>query len=118
MSNKVSIKLCGFCKNCNKQNCLTYILEKLKNTLDKGKHVGAVFMDLSKAFDTINHDLLIAKLDAYGFYNNALLFMLSYLKNKSQSISINSSFNTWVEIMAGVPQGSVLGHLLSQYLSK
>ena len=47
---------------------LRYMLEKWKNTFDKGKHVGAVFMYLSKAFDTINHDLLIAKLKAYGFF--------------------------------------------------
>ena len=88
------------------------MLEKWKNTLDKGKHVGAAFMDLSKAFDTINHDLLIAKLEAYGFSNNALLFMLSYLKNRSQRVCINSSFSTWEEIIAGVPHGSVLGPLL------
>ena len=64
------------------------MLEKWKNTLDKGNHVGAVFMDLSKTFDTKNHDLLIAKLEAYRFSNNALLIMLSYLKNRSQRINI------------------------------
>ena len=76
MNNKLSVKLSGFHENYNTQYCLTYVLEKWQNTLDKGKHVGAVFMDLSKAFNTINHDLLIAKLEAYGFSTNALLLML------------------------------------------
>ena len=112
MNNKLSIKLSGFRKNFNTQYCLTFMLEKWKNTLDKGKDVGAVVMDLSKAFDTINHDLLIAKLEAYGFSTNALLFMPSYLKNRSQRVSINSSFSTWEKIIAGVPQGSILRPLL------
>ena len=76
------------------------MLEKWKNTLDNGKYVGAVFMDLSKGSYTINHDLLIAKLKAYGFSYNALLFMLSYLKNRSERGSINSSLSTWKEIIA------------------
>ena len=112
MSNNLSNKLSGFLKNYNTQYCLTYMLEKWKNIPDKRKHVGAVFMDPSKAFDTINHDLLIAKLEAYGFSINALSFMLSYLKNRSQRVSINSSFSTWEEIIAGIPQGSILGPLL------
>ena len=95
MNNKLSIKLFGSRKNYNTQYCLTFILEKWKNILEKGKYFGAVFVDFSKAFDTINHDLLIAKLEAYGFSNNALLFMLSYLKSRSQRVSINSSFSTW-----------------------
>ena len=52
------------------------MLEKWKDTLDKGKHVGVVFMDLSKTFETINHDLPIAKLEAHWFSNNALSFLL------------------------------------------
>ena len=79
MSNKLSTKLSGFCKNCNTQYCLNYMLQKWKIIIDKIKHVGAVFMDLSKTLDTINHDLLIAKLEAYGFPNNALLFILIML---------------------------------------
>ena len=88
---------------------LYYMLEKWKNKLDKGKHIGAVFMDPSKTIDPRNHDLLIAKLEAYRFLNNALLFMLSYLKSRSQNI--NNSFSTWW-ILAGVSQGSILGPLL------
>ena len=88
------------------------MLEKRKNTLNKGKHVGPVFMDLSKVFDTTNHDLLISKLKAYGFSNNALLFMLSYIKNRSQRVNINSWFSTREDIIADIPQGSILGPLL------
>ena len=88
------------------------MLEKWKNTLNKSKHVGGVFIDLSKAFETINHDLLIAKLEAYGFFNNALLLVLGHLKNKSQRVSINGTFSTWKEIITGVPQGSIPGSLL------
>ena len=68
-------------------------------------------MDLSKAFDTIIHDLIMAKLEGYGFSNNALLFML----RRSQRVSINSSI-TWKKIIADVPQGSILGPLLFNIL--
>ena len=84
------------------------MLEKWKNTLDKDKYVRAVFMNLSKLFDTINHDFLIAKLEPYEFSNNVLIFMLSYFKNRSQRVSINNSFSTWEEIIAGAPEGSIL----------
>ena len=100
LSNKLSITFSGFCKNYNTQYCLTYMLEKLKNTLDKGKYVGAIFMDLSKAFDSINHDLL----EVYKFSYNVLLFILSYLKNRSQRVSVNRSFSIWEEIIARIPQ--------------
>ena len=73
--------------------------------------MGVIFIDLSKAFDTINHDLLLAKLKAYGFSHNTLAFMLSYLKNRSHRVNINNNFSTWEEIIAGVPQGSMLGPL-------
>ena len=88
------------------------MLERRKASLDKGKYVGAIFMDLSKAFDTINHDLLLAKLKAYGFSHNALAFVLSYLKSRSHRANINNNFSTWGEIIARVSQGSILGHLL------
>ena len=69
-------------------------------------------MDLSKAFDTINHDVLLAKLKAYGLSHNALAFMLGYLKNRSHMVNINNNFSTWKEIITGVSQGSILGPLL------
>ena len=69
-------------------------------------------MDLSKAFETINHELLIAKLKAYGFEKPALKLISSYLKNRWHRTKINTSFSTWGEVNCGVPQGSVLGPLL------
>ena len=84
------------------------MLEKLKAFLEKGEYVGVICMDLSKAFDTINHNLLLEKLKAYGFSHNALSFMLSYLKKRSHKVNINNNFSTWEEIIAGVPQGSIL----------
>ena len=69
-------------------------------------------MDLSKAFDTINHELLIAKLYAYGFSKDSLKIIFSYLSNRWQRVKINMSFSSWKELIQGVPQGSVLGPLL------
>ena len=69
-------------------------------------------MDLSKAFDTINCDLLVAKFHAYGFSNDSLKLLYSYLKNRWYRTKINHKFSSWKELSQGVPQGSVLGPLL------
>ena len=61
-------------------------------------------MDLSKTFDTINYDLLIAKLHAYGFGKNALDLVYSYLKNRKQRVKINTTVSTWTDLISGVPQ--------------
>ena len=69
-------------------------------------------MVLSKAFDSIDHNLLLAKLNAYGFSKSALRLIKNYLSNRWQRTKINSSFSSWTELLLGVPQGSVLGPIL------
>ena len=69
-------------------------------------------MDLSKAFDTINHELLIAALHAYGFSIEALEVLLSYLQESWQRVTINTTFSSWTQLLQVVPQGSVLGPVL------
>ena len=69
-------------------------------------------MDLSKAFDCLSHELLAAKLHAYGFSKNSIRLLQSYLSNRFQRTKINTSFSSWSELLTGVPQGSVLGPLL------
>ena len=79
--------------------------------LNKGK-IGAILMDLSKAFDCLSHKLLIAKLEAYGIGTQSLRFLYSYFTNRKHRVRINSSFSEWLELLLGVPQGSVLGPIL------
>ena len=74
---KFSTLLTGFRKNHGTQNALLKMIELWKKALDEGNNVGAILMDLSKAFDTLNHNLLLAKLNAYGFSNNSLKFIQS-----------------------------------------
>ena len=69
-------------------------------------------MDLSKAYECIPHDLLIAKLDAYGLDTCALKLVYSYLTNRKQRVKVGSAYSTFQNISTGVPQGSVLGYLL------
>ena len=88
------------------------MIEVWKKNLDKGNEIAVIIMDLSKAFDTINHSLLLAKLEAeaYGFSMASLKLMQNYLCNRFQRTSVNESFSDWKE--TGVPQVSILGPLL------
>ena len=69
-------------------------------------------MDLFKAFDTINHELLISKLHAYGFSTDALKVPVSYLQDRWKRVKINTTFSSWSQLLQGVSQGSVLGPIL------
>ena len=104
--------LCGYRNSYNAQLALLMLVETFKKALDKHEYAGAIVTDLSKAFDTINHELLIAKLHAYGFEKCALKLIYSYLHNRWHKTRINSSYSSWRELLNGVTQGSVLCPLL------
>ena len=69
-------------------------------------------MDLSKAYDCVNHDLIIAKLEAYGVGENSLRLIQNYLSQRQQRVKVGSSYNEWLEIILGIPHGSILGPIL------
>ena len=108
----LSDQQCGFRKGYSTQHCLLNLLEKWKNSVDKGKAFGALLTDLSKAFDCLDHELLTAKLNAYGFTLPALRLIHDYLSNRKQRTKIDDNYSSWSEILFGVPQGSILGPLL------
>ena len=103
---------CGFRKEYSTQDCLLAMTENCKKALDQGNEHGALLTDLSKAFDSLPHDLIVAKLHAYGFSIDSLKLINSYLTERKQRVKINGQFRSWLDIVVGVPQGSILGPLL------
>ena len=91
-------------KEYSTNHVLIRLIENWKTTQDKNLFTGTVLMDLSKAFDCILHDLLIAKLHAYGLSFDAVTFL-----NRKQNVRINNIFSAFQNILSGVPQGSILG---------
>ena len=108
----LSSKLCGFRKGHSTQHALLNLLKNWQKTLDKSGVLRTVLMDLSKACDCLQHDLLIAKLSAYGFEDSATSLISDYLSKRYQRVKIGSVFSSYLEILRGVPQGSILGPIL------
>ena len=103
--------LSAYRKNYSSQNILISLTEEWRKKLDNNFVVGAV-LDLSKAFDCIPRDLIIAKLSAYNFSDEALSYIYSYLTNPRQCVRINNTHSQLETIISGVPQGSILRPIL------
>ena len=104
--------MCGFRKAHSTQHALFRLIQKWQEELDSGGYVGTILMDLSKAYDCLSHDLLIAKLEAYGLDVGSLNFLLDYLSLRKHRTKVGSSYSKWSKICRGIPQGSILGPLL------
>ena len=110
--NLLATNQCGFRKGFSSQYCLLVMLEKFKEAIDRGNQFGALLTDLSKAFDCIDHKLLIAKLYEYGVSSSALNIISSYLKHRTNRTKINDCFSARSNIGYSVPQDSIVDPLL------
>nr|CAH7742951.1 unnamed protein product [Callosobruchus chinensis] len=102
----------GFQKNHSTTTSLAYLTDSIISSLDNKLVNILTLLDFSKAFDTLNHCLLVAKCKYYGFDDRACKFIKSYLRGREQRVAINNQISTSNKIQSGVPQGSVLGPLL------
>lgn len=102
----------GFRQNCSTSLAISDLYEQLLSSMDKGFITCCIYLDLAKAFDTVNHNILISKLMHYGIRGNALNLVKSYLTNRMQYVEISGIKSKSLTVRCGVPQGSVLGPLL------
>ena len=99
----------GFRKSHSTYMALMTLMDNLINFLDNGEYVIGIFQDFSKAFDTVDHGILLQKLSSYGVRGEALIWFQSYLSNKYQFVTYNGVSSEKKEVKCGVPQGSILG---------
>ena len=102
----------GFRKDHSIEQAIIEITDNLKNSIDNNLFTCGVFLDFAKAFDTVNHKILLSKLERYGIRGIALQWFTSYLKDRQQYVSIGDTKSSMQSVICGIPQGSTLGPLL------
>ena len=102
----------GFRQKCSTNHALIQITESIRNSTDNNEFGCGIFIDLKKAFDTVNHFIILSKLNHYGTRGKAYDWFHSYLSNREQFVCINGHNSDSLSITCGVPQGSILGPLL------
>jgi hypothetical protein len=102
----------GFRPNHTTQDVLVGMVDVWRKALDENKLVGAVMIDLSKAFDSVNHTILLKKLERYGVIGTEGQWFKSYLADRKQRVCVTDGKSKWTDVRQGVPQGSILGPLL------
>ena len=102
----------GFRKYHNTETALIRIVDQLLRNLDENHVSGLLLIDYRKAFDIVDHEILMLKLGAYGLSASASRWFASYLERRRQGVSIDGKVSNWLEVPHGVPQGSILGPLL------
>ena len=108
----------GFRKKYSTNHALLSTVEQIRKNLDNKTFTCGVFVDLEKAFDTVNHTILIKKLNHYRIRDSASKWICSYLNNRNKHVKLNGTPSRNERVTCGVPQRSILGPLLFYYLHK
>ena len=108
----------GFRQNMSTSLALTFFVDKINSAIENKQFSKGIFLDLSNAFDTVNHHILLNKLSFYGVYGIALDQFKDYLSNRCQNVYYNKVHSQYRSIVCGVPQGSIIGpHIFLLYIN-
>ena len=111
--NKIlSINQSGFRRKHSTETTVVFLVDKILERMDKRQFTGSVFIDLKKAFDVVNHNYLLCKLEHYGVRNDSLDWFRNYLTTRTQTVNFGNVLSSSSNVDYGVPQGSILGQLL------